>query len=187
MPTTKEIDVAKFEKLLNWLDSDRDLAGQKYESIRRRLIWVLQSRGCLIPEELADEAIDRVIQKIETVTDGYRGNPNLYFYSVARNLLHEYFRRPQLEELSEFTPQPETDDRESERNDCLAVCLQTLTDEQRQLFISYHQTDRPNHIKQRKLLALSLNISEGNLRRKICRIKNTLQKCVLNCLEKKKV
>lgn len=184
---TKEIDVVKFEKLLNWLDSDRDLAGQKYESIRRRLIWVLRSRGCLIPEELADEAIDRVINKIETVADGYHGDPALYFYSVSRNLLHEYYRRPQPEELSEFTPQPETAERESERNDCLAVCLQTLTDAQRQLFIGYHQTDQNNHIKQRKLLALSLNISEGNLRRKICRIKNTLQKCVLNCLGKKKV
>jgi hypothetical protein len=35
-----------FDKLLNWLDSDRERAGQKYETIRLRLIKIFTCRRC---------------------------------------------------------------------------------------------------------------------------------------------
>lgn len=187
MATTKEIDVAKFEKLLVWLDEDREAAGRKYESIRHRLIYFFRGRKCSYPDELADKTIDRVTQKIEKLVETYEGDPIRYFFSVAKNILHEYFRLPQPQELTEFIPQPETPEKESERENCLAICLQTITDTQRQLFIGYYQTDKNHHIQQRKQLAQELKISDGNLRRKVNRLKNALQKCVLNCLEKKKV
>src|SRR5689334_8976445 len=71
MTKTKEIDQTKFEKLLVWLNADRDKAGQKYESIRQRLIYIFRQRGCSTPEDLADETIDRVIQKIEKLVEDY--------------------------------------------------------------------------------------------------------------------
>jgi RNA polymerase sigma factor (sigma-70 family) len=186
MTTTKEIDETKFEKMLLWLDTDREAAGRKYESIRRRLIYIFRGRRCFSPEDLADETIDRVTQKIEKLADSYQGDPAPYFFSVARHILQEYFRRPQTEKLSEFLAQEVNSHQPEEKSNCLVVCLQTLTDENRQLFIEYHQTNINNHIKQRKLLAQKLDISEGYLRKKVFRIKGILQKCVLNCLAKKK-
>ena len=52
-----ELTQAVFEQLLDWLDADRDVAGQRYEEIRRRLIKIFVCRGCIVPEELADRTI----------------------------------------------------------------------------------------------------------------------------------
>jgi RNA polymerase sigma factor (sigma-70 family) len=186
MTKKKEIDQTKFEKLLVWLNADRDEAGQKYESIRRRLIYIFLQRGCLMPEDLADETIDRVTQKIENLAEDYEGDPALYFYSVARHIIFEYFRRPQPEELSEFIIQETSLNRPDERSNCLVICLQTLTEEKQKLFIEYYRTDQNNHIAHRKQLAIRLGISEGNLRKKIFRLKGTLHNCLLKCLAKKK-
>jgi RNA polymerase sigma factor (sigma-70 family) len=189
MTTTKEIDEAeKFEKLLVWLDEDPEAAGRKYESIRRRLIWIFRRYHCATPEDLADETFVRVTQKIKNLPESYDGDPARYFYSVAKNILHEYFRRPQMEELPLNIKQPEASPEESERSDCLTICLQTLTDEQRHLIIGYYDSDDEiSIINHRKALAEELEISPTNLRRKAFRLRNILQKCVLNCLAKKKV
>ena len=50
-----------FDTMLDWLDADRERAGCKYEAIRLRLIKIFTCRGCQDAEELADEAINRVI------------------------------------------------------------------------------------------------------------------------------
>jgi hypothetical protein len=52
-----EMNQEQFEQLLNWLDSDRDKAGAKYESIRKRLIKLFVCRGCDVAEDLADQTI----------------------------------------------------------------------------------------------------------------------------------
>ena len=51
------------DRLLHWLDRDRDRAGQRYEQIRSGLIKVFLCRGAVDPEELADETINRVARK----------------------------------------------------------------------------------------------------------------------------
>ncbi|HEY0047746.1 MAG TPA: hypothetical protein VGB68_00565, partial [Pyrinomonadaceae bacterium] len=57
------INQENFDVLLNWLDRNREIAGQKYEKIRRRLIRIFLGRGCFEAEELADETINRVTRK----------------------------------------------------------------------------------------------------------------------------
>ena len=68
-----------FDSLLAWLDADRERAGRRYEEIRRRLIKILACRGCHDPEDLADEAINRVAGKVGEVAKDYSGDPALYF------------------------------------------------------------------------------------------------------------
>src|SRR5262245_21687271 len=53
----------EFDRLLLWLNPDRDKAGEKYEWIRKRLIKIFVCRGCNVPEELADKTINRVARK----------------------------------------------------------------------------------------------------------------------------
>jgi hypothetical protein len=66
---SKDLSIVKdnFEQLLTWLDPDRDIAGQKYEVIRTRLIRVFELRGCFKAEELTDETINRVTAKIHRI------------------------------------------------------------------------------------------------------------------------
>ena len=62
---TSSLPPDDFEKLLRWLDPDRDKAGEKYEKIRHRLIRIFSARGCWEPEELFDRTTDIIISKIE--------------------------------------------------------------------------------------------------------------------------
>src|SRR5580700_5918445 len=49
------------EVFLNYLDADRERAGEKYETIRQKLLTLFRCNGCWTAEDLADETIDRVI------------------------------------------------------------------------------------------------------------------------------
>jgi len=59
---------AVFHRLLNWFNeenSDRDSGAQKYEEIRQKLISYFDHRGCRFPEDLADETLNRMAQKLK--------------------------------------------------------------------------------------------------------------------------
>ena len=66
MTTTKE----PFDALLEWLDPDRDKAGQRYEVIRAGLIRIFVAKGLSDAEHYTDEAIDRVIKKLPEIRAG---------------------------------------------------------------------------------------------------------------------
>ena len=82
-----------FDLLLAWLDSDRELAGEKYEQIRRGLIKIFVCRGCREAEDLADETIKRVSSKINEIAPNFIGKFEekvRYFYGVGKKVQLEY-------------------------------------------------------------------------------------------------
>jgi hypothetical protein len=81
-----------FNALLDWLSSDRESAAQRYVKIRSRLIQIFQFRGIPTAEECADEAIARVSTKVPFLAENYVGEPALFFYGVAKKVMHEYWR-----------------------------------------------------------------------------------------------
>ena len=91
--TEWELTPEAFDRLLLWLNPDRERAGRKYEEIRRKLITILSSRGCTCPEDLTDEAMNRVTRKVPEIIDNYVGDPALYFYGVAHKVHLEWVRR----------------------------------------------------------------------------------------------
>src|SRR4051812_47061977 len=95
------LDAAAFEKLLAFLASDRNVAAEKYEDIRRRIVKLLQWRGCSSADDYADRAIDRVARRlIEGAPIDVR-DPYHYFHGVAVNVLREYWREPARGETGE--------------------------------------------------------------------------------------
>jgi DNA-directed RNA polymerase specialized sigma24 family protein len=170
-----------FEGLLFWLDPDRERAGDKYEQVRFKLIKIFARRGCLTPDELADETIDRVSRKIPEIISSYSGDRNLYFYGVAKNVYREYLKNPPL-------PQSLTEPVQSEQNElrhqCLEKCLATLVKPNREFILRYYQGDESERIDGRKKLAESLGVAIEALRMRAHRIKSLLQKCVRECVEK---
>ena len=169
-----------FEDLLAWLDPDRDVAGEKYENIRRGLIKIFISNGCHSVEDMADEAINRVANKLKQIRDGYRGDPALYFYGVAKKIVHEDWRRPQVP-----APAPAqvcADDDVEPEFECLERCLQKLTNENRKLVLKYYQEEKRAKIDNRRILAESMGIALNALRIRAYRIRSSLESCVRTCV-----
>jgi RNA polymerase sigma factor (sigma-70 family) len=186
IPTNFEPE--QFEKLLNWLSDDRETAGEKYALIRDRLVRIFYARGSHQADDLADETIDRVAKKIDTIYDSYEGDPALYFYAVARNVFLESTRAPRAAELTDNIYHTEPDDAEAEvENDdryheCLEKCLQKLDPAQREFIIGYYSDSKRAKVERRKSIAAELGISDKALRIRAFRLRENLRKCITACI-----
>src|ERR1051325_2937010 len=126
----RDLEQHDFDRLLNWLDGDRERAGLLYERIRWRLGTILASRGCTLGEEIADETIDRVARRVADIEQIYVGDKAIYFLGVMNNVHHEYLRRPVAPRLIDTSDDVET--REA-IHVCLDDCLHSLAPYARQL------------------------------------------------------
>jgi DNA-directed RNA polymerase specialized sigma24 family protein len=172
-------DREDFDRLLSWLNPDRNRAGEHYESIRRKLILIFASRGATFPEEMADDCINRVVRKLPEIEGQYQGPPEAYFYGVAKIIELEWRRKnrpieiPVVEGVS-----PEVE----EHLACLDRCLSKLPDSSRELVTEYYQQEKQAKIDHRATLARKLGIAANALRIRAHRIRQHLEKCVLECL-----
>jgi DNA-directed RNA polymerase specialized sigma24 family protein len=170
-----------FDALLDWLAPEREQAGQKYEEIRTRLIKIFTCRGCYEPEDLADETINRVTNRLAEIQGYFKGDQARYFYGVANKVHLEYLRRKQLQVVDV----PETDSIRIEAEfNCLEQCLNRLSAENRHLVLEYYQLERKARIDQRKALAKEFGIKVNALRIRAHRIRLMLQECVQECLDR---
>ena len=76
----------RFESFLARLDTDREAAGQRYEDLRRKLIRFFEWNSCLNADDLADETLDRVQEKLEKANIL---NLSAYVFGVARKIRQE--------------------------------------------------------------------------------------------------
>jgi len=171
-----------FDDLLDWLALDREQAGLKYEAIHHRLITIFTGRGCRDAEDLADETMNRVANKLPEIRETYTGDSALFFYAVANNVYRESLKRNLRQPPPPGLSGP--DDLE-ETFLCLEKCLDALTPENRELVIEYYQEYKSAKISRRKLLAERLQIGPNALRIRACRIRASLQKCVEKCMSGK--
>jgi RNA polymerase sigma factor (sigma-70 family) len=180
-----------FDKLLDWLDPDRDVAGRKYEAIRLRLIKIFTCRGCSEAEDLADETINRVAARVSEIASSYQGEPAAYFYGVAQKVYLEYIRRcktrqaevPADSPIINITTSSEGIEDIELEYECLEDCLEHLPTSNRKLVLEYYQQERKAKIDHRKLLAEEMGIALNALRIRAHRIRRALEECVHLCLE----
>jgi len=190
MPKQWTVTQESFDRLLAWLDADRERAGRKYEDIRQSLIKIFAWRGHGDAEELADETINRVGNKVEELAASYRGDPAFYFYGVAKRLMLECARRQPPEALTpevesrHVTPDPAATDETERRHECLSHCLRRLSPENRRLILLYYEKEKQRKIDFRKELARARRTDLNALRVRVHRIRVALQKCVEACLER---
>jgi DNA-directed RNA polymerase specialized sigma24 family protein len=172
-------------KFLRCLADGPEEAGEKYEAIRLLLVKFFDWRGAHFPEECADETINRVIRKIEA-GEAFRDLP-AYCLGVARMVHLEALRGPDhrrvdFEELPPIAapPAPEEDDKEA----CFTRCLHELPIESRQLVLCYYQDERRDKINNRQTMADRRGIPLNALRSRVQRIRNRLEQCIEQCLER---
>ena len=185
MPPPRKIHVLAqedFDRLLAWLDPDREQAGVTYEKIRWRLITIFSARDCRVPEELADETIDRVARRVADLEQDYSGDKRLYFFGVANNVHHEYLKRPVLPERQ---AEELADDTDLERiHNCLEECLRRFPDADRTMILRYYSAEKKAKVSLHKQMAEQLGININTLRLRIMRMKEKLEPCLERCLDR---
>lgn len=175
MSKKSTIDQTAFDRMLLWLNPDREEAARKYEVIRRRLIEIFASRRFPDAEQLADDTIDRVILKVPQVADGWVGSPVYYFLAVAKKIVLEASKPTRT-----AVPPPLAEPDELERRDqCLERCLAFLAQADRTLILEYVGGNK----RLRHELTLKLDITPNALRIRVCQIKKTVRPCVKDCLK----
>ena len=190
MARKSAIPPESFEEILAWLDPDREVAAAMYLQLREDLEKLFTLRRCTDPRWLVDETFDRVARKVHEVRQQYEGDPRLYFYGVARNLSKEELKKVKtyasLDEVDLMAEKKAVRDETADmREECLHSCLQELSAEKRELILSYYAKEKQAKIDQRAALAKRLGTSVETLRVRVYRIRNTLEKCVEQCLELK--
>jgi RNA polymerase sigma factor (sigma-70 family) len=190
MPRDSSVPPESFEEILTWLHPDREVAGEMYVQLRHDLAKLFMWRGCSDPEGLTDEVFDRVAKKVHDVRPGYQGDPRLYFRAVANNVVKEDFKKIKtyapLENVDLSKHQTTISNPENEDIDeCLQLCLQALSNDKRELILSYYAKEKQAKIDHRRELAQQLGISVETLRVRVYRIGESLGECIGRCLKKK--
>ena len=185
-----------FDRLMEWLGKDGEAAALKYEAIRRDLIRYFGRRVGADAEDLADETINRVIEKLPQIVGSYTGDPKYLFFRYAQLTRLEQIRklaRRKLPREDDYRstgdlPDPRTfakaeaeaDAREQD-DACLIECLRKLRPEERRIFLLYYQEGNRLQLDWRRSLAAEAGISLNALRLQIHRQKERLYTCIVEC------
>ena len=124
-----ELTQESFDLLLSWLHPDPDEAGKIYVKIRTGLIKNFTRQRCPVPDELADNTVDRVAKLLPKLIGTYTGEQERYFHRVAYYVLREYWSRTvETVELEDDMPVVESDkDYKTEaESQCLDKCMARL-------------------------------------------------------------
>lgn len=164
----------------------------KYVQLRHYLTQIFIWNHCSDPEGLTDEVFDRVARKVHELRKTFVGDPRLYFYAVARNLIKEQRNKARVQvpldeaDLTEASQTTNTAEETTEMlEECLDSCLQKLKRNQRELILAYYAKERHAKIENRRDLAGRLNISLETLRVRALRIRRRLEQCTNRCFGRK--
>lgn len=166
-----QLDREGWEALLTALGPDRDLAGQKYEDLRRRLINLFAWEQCDVPDYLADEVLNRLARKVLEGTV----IPHLdrYAFGIARIVIQEQNRAQRNRDAA--VRELQTGARQAGQNwatlDAMQGCVDLLPADRRELIERYYSEDRAT-------LARKLGISVNALRNRALRIREELFRCM---------
>lgn len=189
MPRNSDMPPETFDEILAWLDPDREMAASMYVELRHALVKILAWNRCIDPEGMTDEIFDRVAKQVHDLRSTFEGDPKLFFYGVARNLIKEHQKWVKLQvsiediDLPGNPPDEEEEESADLRAECLEACLGELSSEKRELILAYYAKEKKAKIDHRSEMARRLGVSMETLRVRTYRIRATLEACIERCLE----
>ena len=143
------------------------------------------SKGFSDAEDLADEAINRVIKRLPEFRDTYVGEPARYFHGVARFIIREMMRRKEVT-VDVMPVVPTETEVHSDEYDCLLKCLRFLPAEKSELILDYYIYDGRDKVAQHERMAKELGITKGALRGRAHQVRGNLENCIQNCIARMK-
>lgn len=172
-----------WNQFLRALDPDASRAGSRYEQLRRRLIALYRERALPAPEDLADEALDRMACRMARgpIADG---DIAAYLRAVAQRIGDEVARR-RREEAGELSTMPGAqrgldgrigpDDSDGdEALSRLCGCLDDLPGHKRHMLLEYETGFGRERIRRRRALAAQLGVPMNVLRVRVHRLRAQL-------------
>lgn len=188
-PTANMNPKEGFDNLLGYFDTDREIAGEKYEQFRRALIRYFEGRKIMFAEDCADEVFDRASRKISEGVQIIKIYS--YCYEIARLILLEKLKSPERKAapLDDILPQHTDnsnngDGEEKEINHiCLDQCLSDLPSDNKAMIIEYYTDDKGDKILRRKAMASRLGLKREALANRAQRLRAKLESCITNCLK----
>ena len=184
-----------FHRLLEWLDEGADSDGQEYLEMRARMVAFFDRKNCLLPEDLADETLNRVARRLQETDEITTETPAKYYNITARFVFLESLRGNEnknvsLDELSQnkglrSAESQENEEKESKEKklNCLEQSTVKLENINRDLIVRYYFGEERIKIENRRALAESLKISVNALSIRACRIRDKLESCVKSCVD----
>jgi DNA-directed RNA polymerase specialized sigma24 family protein len=185
-----------FEQLLAVLDANRDRAGEHYERLRAKLAAFFRWRGVHVPDDLADETLDRVARRLGEGAQVRVPEPYSYCHGVAMHVLQEYWRdKARAAESLETLPESRTPSVDpvalgaaratrlirERRLDCVDGCVAKLPPDTRTLLFDYHQGRGGERVAARQALARTMRLPLNALRIRVHRLRQALAACVTAC------
>ena len=184
-----------FNRLLLSLDPSREAAGRQYTRLHHKLSKFFECRGCVSPEDLADETINRVARWGERGERIRASDPAVFFFGVAKNVLREYqctsgresARLDCIPPSRHPSEEPQVTGREDalaleQLLSCLDACLNGLPAESRERILGYYQGEGRVRAENRKRLADQLGITVNALAIKAHRTRERLERAVTDRL-----
>jgi DNA-directed RNA polymerase specialized sigma24 family protein len=179
-----------FARLLDFLDADRERAGEEYEGLRRTLIRFFEWRSAPFPEEHTDEVLNRIAKKLDEGVDVR--NIRSYCYEVARLVFLEAVKghaskSAPLDSIEFETGVADNTDEATEKEirlACLDDCLRALPRESADLILEYYRYEKRAQIDQRKALAERFGLRRDALANRAQRLRHKLEQCVSGCVNK---
>ena len=167
-----QLDRAALDALLDTMAPDREVAGCKYEELRRRLINLFAWEHCEAPDDLADEVLNRLARK--AMDGAVIPHMDRFAFGIARLVIQEEERKRRSRQavLREFQANGKGSGSDSRRMAAIELCLAALPPDRRNLIERYYGTDR-------NALARELGVSMNALRNRALRIREELYNCVL--------
>lgn len=180
----RQLTPEAFGKFLEWLSGDNETAVDAYQSLRRRLIRYFGQKACADPEQLFDETVDIMMEKIEQGGEEIV-NPIAYCFGIARNVwLQDVRKRRSVSMDGDFaSPEPQEPSPSEQELECLERCVRQLPPSDRVVITRYHRSQGSEKIETRKVLAAGLG-GMNALRIKVCRIRKELRSCVVDCVNR---
>lgn len=187
--TEKTSEKTNFDRLLDWLGSDPEAAGQKYEELRRTLHNYFRRKDVDDPASLVDEVMERVTRKVNDLVPVYVGDPGAYFLGVARIVLKEWRRQPVPIELPLNLVDP-TDVTSREHKEMLLQsmeeCWQKRSPSEQSILYRYSiETSAVKIATVRGELAHELEMSLTALRVMVYRLRKEIRRCIEKLMAKK--
>lgn len=170
---------ASIPALLAALGETPEASGIEYERLRSKLILFFSRRMLQFPEDLADEAIDRLARRIMegTAIDSIPA----FALGIGRHLALEQMKNRSETMEDDFwdnVPAPPATQSSEEEIARMERCLKTLRPDEAKLLRGYYLATEGTPMKTRDKLANRLGISANTLRQRVFLARQRLRDCI---------
>ena len=159
---------------------------QRYMRLQERLIFFFMRHRVNLPEELADQTLDRLARAL--LEGRPVASPEAFALGVARMILREEQARSIREqrvfaevERNRSSMQPTPDERETEMEAQQAE-FEALPMEEQGMLAAYHDGQGAQRIDGRREMARGMGISMGALRKRVFDLQSGLRQNLRNVL-----